>query len=261
MAADFPLNPFERSNPLQTFQFLKNEEDTWRAMGTLTAKATVLARQHHTWQLIAIGGADYFEQDNDFVSPPELEYEPNDGQPGTVVLSKSSNRNLNLAVNSNYDLRARVGRRCSPPSRWASSTRTAISTPPGSSRARCLSGQENPDQATSVTTFQDEQLVRDLGSLRPGRAAADGPQAAAHRRRSGRQDQQQRRRPETSSSIPRRRRPTGFIKPFGGVDEIKLRGAFGQTGNQPLFGQKFSPDTTGTIGGLFGVIPGPAGRR
>jgi hypothetical protein len=47
-----------------------------------------------------------------------------------------------------------------------------------------------------------------------------------------------------------------FLKPFGGLDEIKLRGAFGQTGNQPLFGAKFSPDTTGTIGGIFGVLPG-----
>ena len=62
----------------------------------------MLTRANHTWQLIAIGGADYFEQDNDFVSPRELQYEPNDGQPGTAVLSKSSNRNLNLAVNSNW---------------------------------------------------------------------------------------------------------------------------------------------------------------
>jgi hypothetical protein len=46
------------------------------------------------------------------------------------------------------------------------------------------------------------------------------------------------------------------IKPFGGLDEIKFRGAFGMTGNQPLFGAKFSPDTTGTIGGIFGVLPG-----
>jgi hypothetical protein len=46
------------------------------------------------------------------------------------------------------------------------------------------------------------------------------------------------------------------IRPFGGLDEIKFRGAFGMTGNQPLFGAKFSPDTTGTIGGIFGVLPG-----
>src|SRR3954469_18965344 len=30
LPSDFPVNPFERSNPLQTFQFLKNEEDVWR---------------------------------------------------------------------------------------------------------------------------------------------------------------------------------------------------------------------------------------
>jgi hypothetical protein len=47
-----------------------------------------------------------------------------------------------------------------------------------------------------------------------------------------------------------------LVRLFGGLDEIKLRGAFGQTGNQPLFGSKFSPDTTGTIGGIFGVLPG-----
>ncbi len=255
VAADFPENPFERSNPLQTFEFLKNEEDTWRAMGTMTAKATLLTREHHSWQLIAIGGADYFEQDNDFVSPPELEYEPNDGQPGTVVLSKSSNRNLNLAVNSNWtylpgsgSVQSTLSLGAQYEDRDLDATRILART--------LLSGQENPDQATSVTTFQDEQLVRDLGlygqeelllmdrrllltaGVRADKTSNNGatgdfffyPKAAASYR---------------------------IIRPFGGLDEIKLRGAFGQTGNQPLFGQKFSPDTTGTIGGLFGVIPGP----
>ena len=99
---DFPLHPFERSNPLQTISFLKNEEDTWRALGTLTARLNLASGPRHNFQVIAIGGADYFNQENDFVSPPELEYEPNDGQPGTVVLSKSSNLNLNLALNGNY---------------------------------------------------------------------------------------------------------------------------------------------------------------
>jgi outer membrane receptor protein involved in Fe transport len=40
------------------------------------------------------------------------------------------------------------------------------------------------------------------------------------------------------------------------VDELKLRGAWGQTGNQPVFGNKYSPDTTGTIGGRFGKYAG-----
>ena len=45
------------------------------------------------------------------------------------------------------------------------------------------------------------------------------------------------------------------VRPLGGVDEIKFRGAFGQTGNQPLFGAKFSSDTTGNISGIYGNFP------
>ena len=254
LITDFPLNPFERSNPIQTFSFLKNDEDTWRALGTLTARMNLVTNEHHNLNLIAIGGADYFNQENDFVSPPELEFEPNDGQPGTVVLGKSSNLNLNLAVNGNYTFSPGSGRYQATTSmgvqyedRDLDATRILART--------LLSGQENPDQAASVSVLQDNRPVRDLGiygqeevllfdrkllltaGLRADRSSTNGntgkfffyPKAAISYR---------------------------FIKPFGGLDEVKLRGAFGQTGNQPLFGAKFSPDTTGTIGGIFGVLPG-----
>jgi TonB-dependent starch-binding outer membrane protein SusC len=251
---DFPENPFERSNPIQTFGFLKNDEDTWRALGTLTARMNLITNPRHSLNIITIGGVDYFNQENDFVSPPELEFEPNDGQPGTVVLSKSSNLNLNLAVNSNYTYTPGSGSFQSTSSvgvqyedRDLDATRILART--------LLSGQENPDQAASLSVLQDDRPVRDLGiygqeevllldrrllltaGLRADRSSSNGntskfffyPKAAVSYR---------------------------FIQPFGGLDEIKLRGAFGQTGNQPLFGAKFSPDTTGTIGGIFGVLPG-----
>src|SRR4051794_447662 len=254
IAADFPTNPFERSNPLQTFQFLKNDEDTWRALGTLTARATVLARENHTWQLIAIGGAGYFEQDNDFVSPRELQYEPNDGQPGTAVLSKSSNRNLNLALNSNYTYVPSSGSYQSTFSAGVQYEDRLLNAT--QILARDLpSGQENPDQATSATPFQDDETVRDLGfygqeellmmdrrllltaGVRADRTSNNGdtgkyflyPKAAISYR---------------------------LIKPLASMDEMKLRFAFGETGNQPLFGQKFSPDSSGTIGGNYAAFPG-----
>jgi TonB-linked SusC/RagA family outer membrane protein len=251
---DYPLNPFERSNPLQTFRFLKNEEDTWRALGTLTARAQLIGNARHSLQLITVGGADYFNQENDFVAPPGLEYEPNDGQPGTVVLGKSSNLNLNLAGNGNYTYTPESGKFQSTTSlgvqyedRDLDATRILART--------LLSGQENPDQATSVSVLQDDRPVRDLGiygqeelllldrrllltaGLRADRSSSNGNT-------------------DKFFFYPKAAMSYRFIRPFGGVDEIKFRGAFGQTGNQPLFGTKFSPDTTGTIGGLFGVLPG-----
>ena len=252
---DFPNNPFFASNPLQTFQFLKNDEDTWRVLGTLTARMPIVAQPHHTLQIIALAGADYFEQDNNIVSPPGLQFEPTfDKQPGTVVLGKSSNLNLNLAVNGNYTY--------IPESQGFQSTLSAgVQYEDRKLNATSilgrtlLEGQENPDQATSVTVFEDQRPVRDLGlygqeelllmgrrllltaGFRADRSSVNGntgkyffyPKAAASYR---------------------------IIKPFGGLDEVKLRGAFGQTGNLPVFGTKFSPDTSGTIAGIFGVLPG-----
>jgi TonB-linked SusC/RagA family outer membrane protein len=251
---DFPLNPFERSNPLQTFSFLKNEEDTWRALGAVTARMALKSTPRHNLSVITIAGVDYFNQENDFVSPPQLEYEPNDGQAGTVVLGKAANLNLNLAVNGNYTFTPGSGGVQATTSfgmqyedRDLDATRILART--------LLAGQENPDQAASVSVLQDDHPVRDLGiygqeevllfdrkllltaGLRADRSSTNGNTDKFH-------------------FYPKAAASYRIIKPFGGLDEIKLRGAFGQTGNQPLFGSKFSPDTTGTIGGLFGVQPG-----
>jgi hypothetical protein len=46
-----------------------------------------------------------------------------------------------------------------------------------------------------------------------------------------------------------------FPQPFRGTDEVKLRAAYGQTGNQPLFGQKFTPlSAIENIAGLPGLV-------
>ena len=250
---DFPLNPFERSNPIQTFSFLKNEEDTWRALGAVTARMALKTTPRHNLSLITLAGVDYFNQENDFVSPPQLEYEPNDQQAGTVVLGKAASRNLNLAVNGNYTYTPESGFQATTSlgvqyeDRDINATRILART--------LLAGQENPDQAATVSVLQDDLPVRDLGiygqeevllfdrkllltaGLRADRSSSNGDTDKFH-------------------FYPKATVSYRVIKPFGGLDEIKLRGAFGQTGNQPLFGAKFSPDTTGTIGGNFGVLPG-----
>src|SRR5690606_37863508 len=44
-----------------------------------------------------------------------------------------------------------------------------------------------------------------------------------------------------------------FLDLIGAGSEIKLRAAYGETGNQPLFGQKFTNLTTPQLGGTQGV--------
>jgi TonB-linked SusC/RagA family outer membrane protein len=253
----FPNNPFERSNPLQTFALLQNDEDVWRVLGTVTARWSLVRSERNHLQLITIGGADYFDQRNNFVSPPSLQYEPNDGLPGTVVLTKSQNRNLNLAVNATHTY--------TPGSdSWQATTSAGVQYEDRELNSTAILGRTllagtSPDLAASVTPFQQIEPVRDLGifgqeeillldrrllltaGIRADRSSANGntdkfflyPKAAASYR---------------------------LVKPFGGVDEIKLRAAYGQTGNRPVFGTKYVSDSTATIGGNFGsLIPVAAG--
>lgn len=256
LAADFPTNGFTASNPLQTFDFLKNEEDVWRIMGTSTLRWSAQRGARSNLQFIGVGGVDYFQQDNNLVSPPELQFENADGQPGTVVLGKSSNRNLNAALNLNHTFNP-----------TASEEGTQFTTSAGMQYEErrlfatqilartLLPGQESPQQTTSQTVTSRIEPVRDLGvfgqeevllanrrllltaGLRADRSSSNGntkkfffyPKLAASYR---------------------------FLRPLGGVDEFKLRGAYGQTGNRALFGAKFVTDTTGTISGLFGTSIG-----
>jgi TonB-linked SusC/RagA family outer membrane protein len=249
----FPDNPFERSNPLQTFSLLKNDEDLWRFIGTVTSRINLLASAHQSLNLTVIGGADYFSQTNDFLSPPELEYEPNDNQPGTVVLTKSNNLNLNLQGNAVHVY--------TPSSGFQATTSAGVQFDDKdlditSILGRTLlTGQTSVDQAASQDPSSRKTPVKGLGlyaqeelllmdrrllltaGIRGDRSSANGntdkfflyPKAAGSYR---------------------------FIEPMGFLDEIKLRGAYGETGNVPLFGQKFTPDTSLIIDGRFGVLVG-----
>ena len=205
LPSDFPTNPFERSNPLQTFQFLKNDEDVWRLLGTSTlAVARRSGRPRATCSSSASAGVDYFQQDNNFVSPPELQYEPNDGQPGTVVLSKSSNRNLNLALNATHTY---LPGDPDHGTQWTTSA--GIQYEERRLFATQILGRDAADRAESPqqAAEPDRALANRAGArprhLRPGGGAAGRPPAAAHRRRPRRPEQRQRQHRRSSSSTPR----------------------------------------------------------
>jgi TonB-linked SusC/RagA family outer membrane protein len=250
----YPVNPFERSNPLQTLNLLRNREDVWRALGTVTTKWAAVTGDRHTLNLTVIGGADYFNQRNDFLSPPELQFEPLDGQPGTVILGKAANLNTNLTLNGTHVF--------TPSPRWSATTSVGVQyeyrelNNTSILGRSLLTGQSSPDQATTRDVSQDLRPVKDLGiygqeevllldrrllltaGLRADRSSNNGD-------------------PSKYFYYPKLASSYRVINPFGGLDEVKLRGAYGETGNQPNFGAKFTPDTSGIYDGNFTTSVGP----
>jgi TonB-linked SusC/RagA family outer membrane protein len=255
LPSDFPENPFERSNPLQTFQFLQNDEDVWRLLGTTTLRWSVLRSAQQNLQLIGVGGVDYFQQDNNFIAPPELQFEPNDGQPGTVVQSKSSNRNLNLALNATHTFSpTEQGTRFTTSAGIQYEERRLFATQ--IIGRNLLTGQQSPQQAASQTVLSRIEPVKDLGIFGQEEVLLDRERltliAGLRADRSSSNGN-----PDKYFFYPKFAASYRFIRPFGGIDEVKLRGAYGQTGNRALFGALFSPDTTATIGGNTGTFIGP----
>src|SRR6185312_8650600 len=118
-----------------------------------------------------------------------------------------------------------------------------------------LTGQESPQQTASQTITSRIEPVRDLGvfgqeellladrrllltaGLRADRSSANGS-------------------PDKFFFYPKLAASYRFLRPFAGIDEFKLRGAYGQTGNRALFGSIYRTDTTATIGGASGTYIG-----
>lgn len=249
----YPLNPFAPSNPLQTFAELKNAEDVWRILGTSTAKmdAVTTPTQHLVFSLT--GGLDFFSQRNDVLSPANLQYEPFDGQPGTVVLGKATDLRLNLVGS--------VVHTYTPASNAFQATTSAgfqyenrdLNLTNLVGRTIAL-GLQDVSQATSLTSSQSLQPVKNVGiygqeevllvnqrllltaGIRADRSSVNGD-------------------PRKYYFFPKAAASYRFVQPMGGIDEFKLRAAWGQTGNPPLFGARYVVDSTQVVGGQFGQFP------
>jgi TonB-linked SusC/RagA family outer membrane protein len=249
----YPFNPFAPSNPLATFAELKNAEDVWRILGTSTTRvdAVTTATQHLTFSLT--GGMDFFSQRNDILSPPDLQYEPQDGFPGTVVLGKASDLRLNLVGAAVHTY--------TPASNAYQATTSAgfqyenrdLNLTNVVGRTIAL-GLQNVSQATNITSSQSEEPVKNLGlyaqeevlaaaqkllltvGVRADRSSLNGDQGKYY-------------------LFPKAAASYRLIQPLGGVDEVKLRLAWGQTGNLPLYGSRDVADSTSVLGGQFGQFP------
>jgi TonB-linked SusC/RagA family outer membrane protein len=249
----YPINPFAPSNPLQTFAELKNAEDVWRILGTTTAKVDAVTTPTQHLVLNVTGGLDFFSQRNDVLSPADLQYEPFDGQPGTVVLGKATDLRLNLVGS--------VVHTYTPVSNAFQATTSAgfqyenrdLNLTNLVGRTIAL-GLQNVSQATSLTSSQSEQPAKNLGiygqeevlladqrllltaGIRADRSSVNGD-------------------PRKFYFFPKAAASYRFVQPMGGIDELKLRAAWGQTGNPPLFGGRYVVDSTQVVGGQFGQFP------
>jgi len=98
----FPQNVFVQagSNPLQTAALLDKNETVWRLIGSMNMDLSLVDNDKDRVQIVAPVGVDYFNQNNRIFATPELFWESVDGLPGTVVESSTGALSVNVGANA-----------------------------------------------------------------------------------------------------------------------------------------------------------------
>lgn len=248
--ATFPNNPFGTSNPLQTAALASNDESVWRMITSGTLRADLMRGEHSSLKVLGTGGVDYFNQDNGLLFPVSLQFEARDPQPGASILANSHNLNLNGNSNLVHTWAPRAGFQLTSSAGFQYEDRD-LNTHRVVTRD-LVAGQGNINSGPSSSIFQTRERVRDFGvylqeemlaldnrllltgSLRADRSSANGD-------------------PGHYFTYPKASASYRFPDLTGWIDDLKLRVAFGESGNQPLYGNKFTVlDATTSIGGANG---------
>ncbi|MEO8448476.1 MAG: SusC/RagA family TonB-linked outer membrane protein [Gemmatimonadota bacterium] len=253
-----PAITYLGANPLQTEALMINTETVTRYIGGATLRWQALTSSINSLQIVGSAGADFFSQDAQVVAPPDLYWQASRATPGVATQSNGTSRQLNWNINAINDYspagnswRSSTSLGAQYEDRFLSQNRvTASGLIPGQThidQAAVLGGQFQNDitertfagYAQEELYFFKERLNLNAG-LRAERSSVFGNSDKFYLY------------PKVSARYT-------FPGLLGNGSEVKLRAAYGQTGNQPLFGQKFTVLRGGVnIGGNVGTTVGAA---
>lgn len=259
---DYPINPFggsplNISNPFQTFDLLRNNEDVYRVIGNATVNFQAWTSARNDLRFNFVLGVDRFSNQNFDFAPPSLQFEQpgtNEGTyPGASIQGNGSTQLVNTTFSGVWQF--------TPTNRWFTAT-TSVGTQYADRQladytiiARGLTpsviaatGAVNTLTADSLVAQRNQAFYAQEDLLAFNErlllsAAVRAEQSSVNGD------------PKKLYSFPRFGASYRIVRPFTGIGEIKLRGTVGQAGNQPNYGDRFITLTNGgQIGGQTGLI-------
>ena len=239
-----------QANSIQLTELAVNDEETNRFIGGVTLNFDALESAAQRLKLVGAVGIDAFQQNNDLWTPNELFFERPQGLPGTSIEGDGLSQLYNWNLNAIHDYSPSGGS-------WSLSTSAGLQYEDRQLKitrittTNLVPGQRNVDQGTNSVVAEeltqertfalyaqeeirllDERLLIQ-GGLRAERSSMNGDIDKYYVF------------PKVSGSY----RMLGLL---GEGSEIKPRIAYGETGNLPVFGQKFTLLGTPQLGGLTG---------
>jgi TonB-linked SusC/RagA family outer membrane protein len=255
----YPVNPLASSNPLQTVDLLQNEEDVWRLIGSANALYKLYSAEEHAVNLQGTFGADRFQQVNDLISPPELQYEDDDGLAGTSIQASTQNLNYNLGLGAVWAYTPTSGG-------WKSALSGGLTyetvdlTSVYVIAANLNAGRPEVDSATSIQTTETRLKTEDQGIYLQEEVALLDDRLTLL---AGVLGERSSLNGDTAKYYLFPKAAAAYKIPVSEetFDTVRVRAAYGEAGNRPNYGQKFTALLANTtIDGNPGlIIQGNAG--
>ena len=251
----YPRSPVMGTNPFQNADLIQTPDEVNRIISSASLQWQVLNSDRHQLNVKAEVGIDRFNEQVNLISPRFLIFEPNDGLPGTVTSMSGTvqNVNANLAVTHTYTPAA-LG--------WTATTSAGVQRETSARRSTnvvtrdVLLGLENINSGAAPEVFADRQEVRGLAFFAQEEVLALSERLlvtlgvrAERSTLNGNIDQ--------FNAFPKASISYRFLKVPAPFEEVKLRLAVGQAGNQPLYLQRYRTAITGVYDHQNGVQAGP----
>ena len=246
----FPTNPFvpSETNPFQTTQLMTNSEEVWRLISSLNANLNLIDTDHHVLDLTSTLGVDWFHQQNELLFPPELHFEDKDGLEGTAVDGSAKNRNINVRFSAIHKYEPKAPLKLNSTFGLAYEERQLDRV---SVIAQDLTaGQPNVSSGNSVEATEARLRTRERGAYLQEELLLLDDDLSIVGGVLGEQS-------STNANendvffFPKASVAYKLPKLAKNIDLIRVRAAYGETGNQPTYGQRFTPlNARGKVEGI-----------
>ncbi|MDR8392810.1 SusC/RagA family TonB-linked outer membrane protein [Aliifodinibius sp. S!AR15-10] len=250
----YPDHPFNTSNPLQTRDLFSNGEGVDRVSTSVKANFNIWQKPNNFLTFTFNGGVDFFSQNNKLIFPSELQFERISGSPGTLIETATDNLNTNTSAilvhtfttGNNLTITSQAGYTS------FNNDQNRILTIANN----ILGTQTNVDQAVELNADQTKVFQRDRGFFLQEELNFDDTYiftAGLRFDKSDRNGDVGKFYLYPKASLAWNLTNEDFWN-SGTLENLKLRVAFGQTGNLSTFGAKFTSLGPSNIAGLGGVL-------
>ena len=233
----FVTNPYALGNAMEDAALIQTPEEVQRFIGGANVAAKIFSTEHQSLDLTALAGADLSHQTDRLWAPPNIQIETNQPLPGVATALTGDNTFLNYNVNlvhhyaggTNFDATTSIG--IGRDQRYLYNPYSVgQALPPGIAQVTAGASQHNFDTTVVSRTFSfygqeqfltfNQRLTLSAG-VTAQRASDNGDINKYYAY------------PKLSASFR--------VPQFAGfLNELKLRGAWGRSGTDPIFGVRYS---------------------